>query len=580
MQKVVSYFRLLFQTYKMFFKATLLVALTVVILTPLEALAPVLAVRAGQQLVDLLNEQRPYMYFFVLWAFATLISQVLPVVGTNFQGMLTDKLTGFIKLSMMRKSQQLHSLELFDDSDFFDDLEVLNEGASWRPVNLIVFGVSILRESIMLWGMLLLLGKYNIWLALLLVAVLIPQTLVAYRIQQEAFETMVTRSKQARKLNYLSSLLLERTDAKEVRLFEMFSAVIARYQKLFTLAQKNVDQIRRKQMLLALIFLSLTVSVSVVGFFWFITQVQTKQLGIGSLLLYISVIAYLVEGMARLVEDASLLYDSLLWVKKYQHFLDFKETQNEGELEFSGDFKTLKLEQVSFTYPFSTTEVLHQIDLEIKAGEKIAIVGENGSGKSTLVKLLLRYYDPSQGKILLNGTDLRKYRCESYRKQLSAAFQDFSCFKLDVVDNVSALAKTSPEKIKSCLKHVGLAELANDLQQNLSKEFDHGTELSGGQWQKIALARCLHKKGAVYFLDEPTSALDARSEQQMYQMFLTKDMTETVLFVTHRMSAVTLADRVLFLQAGKVAGLAPHTELLQTDPAYRELYQLQKEAYQ
>lgn len=256
MQKVISYFRLLFQTYKMFFKATLLVALTVVILTPLEALAPVLAVRAGQQLVDLLNEQRPYMYFFVLWAFATLISQVLPVVGTNFQGMLTDKLTGFIKLSMMRKSQQLHSLELFDDSDFFDDLEVLNEGASWRPVNLIVFGVSILRESIMLWGMLLLLGKYNIWLALLLVAVLIPQTLVAYRIQQEAFETMVTRSEQARKLNYLSSLLLERTDAKEVRLFEMFSAVIARYQKLFTLAQKNVDQFRRKQMLLALIFLT------------------------------------------------------------------------------------------------------------------------------------------------------------------------------------------------------------------------------------------------------------------------------------------------------------------------------------
>lgn len=373
---------------------------------------------------------------------------------------------------------------------------------------------------------------------------------------------------------------MERTDAKEVRLFEMFSAVIARYQKLFTLAQKNVDQIRRKQMLLALIFLSLTVSVSVVGFFWFITQVQTKQLGIGSLLLYISVIAYLVEGMACLVADASLLYDSLLWVKKYQHFLDFKETQNEGELEFSGDFKTLKLEQVSFTYPFSTTEVLHQIDLEIKAGEKIAIVAENGSGKSTLVKLLLRYYDPSQGKILLNGTDLRKYRCESYRKQLSAAFQDFSCFKLDVVDNVSALAKTSPEKIKSCLKYVGLAELANDLQQNVSKESDHGTELSGGQWQKIALARCLHKKGAIYFLDEPTSALDARSEQQMYQMFLTKDMTETVLFVTHRMSAVTLADRVLFLQAGKVAGLAPHTELLQTDPAYRELYQLQKEAYQ
>ncbi len=295
--------------------------------------------------------------------------------------------------------------------------------------------------------------------------------------------------------------------------------------------------------------------------------------------MYISVIAYLVEGMTRLVEDSSLLYDSLLWVKKYQRFLEFKEKQTDGTLEFKGDFKKLKLEHVSFMYPFSKVEVLYDLNLEFNAGEKIAIVGENGSGKSTLVKLLLRYYDSSKGQILLDETPLSMYRCASYRKYLSAAFQDFSRFKLSVVTNVSVLKKGPISKIKACLARVGLTILEADLQQNLSKEFDHGTELSRGQWQKIALARCLYKDSSLCFLDEPTSALDARSEQQMYQEFLAADTGQTILFVTHRMSAVHLAGRVLFLKNGTIAGFAPHAQLLQSDQTYRELYQLQKDAY-
>lgn len=205
MTRVYDYFKLLFQTYKIFFKATLLISVVVVALTPLEALAPVLGVQAGQRLVDQLSAQQPYEYFFCLWTLATVLTQVLPIVGTNFQGMLTDKLTGFIKLSLMHKSQQLNSLELFDDSDFFDDLEVLNEGASWRPVNLIAFGVAILREVVTISGMFWLLGKYNMWLALLLLGVLVPQTLVSYRIQQEAFETMVTRCQGSSFIRYVFS---------------------------------------------------------------------------------------------------------------------------------------------------------------------------------------------------------------------------------------------------------------------------------------------------------------------------------------------------------------------------------------
>lgn len=564
-------------------KAAPAIATFVALLAPIQAIASVLAINAGQNVINEVTAHKQFWTSIGIWIIATALTQLLPPVATSLQGILTDKLTGVINMNLMKKSKDLQSLSIFDNNTYFDDLQLLKEGASWRPVNLIVFGVAIIQSGLTLLFMLSLLARYNQWVAILLLIVMVPQSLSYYRIQKQAFETMVTRSKNARKLDYLSSLLLDRKDAKEVRLFNMFPAVIDRYIKLFKDTRKNVDQVRMKQMYVSSFFLGLVVIVSGYGFYWFASSVNDGIIGAGALLMFVSVIASVSSSLATLVEDSSLLYDSLLWIEKYNRFEKYHDDFQSGSKQLNVPVSQIKLLHVSFTYPFSDEEVLHDVNFNINKGEKIAIVGENGSGKSTLIKLLMRFYDPSKGEVDLNGNNLKDYDIKTYRNKLSATFQDYSKFKLSLFENVSVFRHGNEDKVKDALKSAGLSTLLEDKDINLntilSKEFANGVELSVGQWQKIALARDIYSDAQVEFLDEPTAVIDAKSENEIYEHFLAKNKDKTIVFVTHRLSAVKYANKILFLQNGKVQGFDSHEALMKTNEDYRNMYNLQKEAY-
>lgn len=583
LHKLNQYFKELIQTYRLFFKSAPLVATCVLLLAPLQAVIPLLAVSAGQKVIDQVTNHSPFMEMIIVWIVATAFQQFLPSLSTMVQGVLTDKLTGFINISLMKKSADLQSISIFDDSKYFDDLQMLRDDASWRPVNLIVFGVSVLQSFLTLAFMLIYLARYNWWLALLLLVVMVPQSISYYRIQQQSFETMVERSKNARYLHYYSGLLLDRRDAKEVRLFNMFPKIIEKYINLFEQTKKDVNQIRKRQLATSSLFVVLTVGVFGYGFYWFTNSVRIGALEVGVLLMFVSVIGYISTSMARVVEDSSLLYDSLLWIEKYFKFLEYQDNFENGSQNFPDDFDDINVKNLSFTYPFSDTEILHNVSFSVKSGEKIAVVGENGSGKSTLVKLLMRFYDPTNGKISVDNYDLKDFNIFDLHKNLSATFQDFSRFKLTLQENVITGYSFNKDRINNVLKASGLGDLlANDhlnLNTMLAKDFKNGTDLSGGQWQKVALARDLYADGKIEFLDEPTAALDAKSEAEIYQRFLKENDNKTIFFVTHRLSAVRFADKVLFLDGGKVSGFDTHTNLLQINPKYKEMYDLQKNAY-
>lgn len=582
-KKLNQYFKELARTYRLFFKSAPLIATCVLLLAPLQAVVPLIAVAAGQKVIDQVTNHSPFMEMIIVWIVATAFQQFLPSLSTMVQGILTDKLTGFINISLMEKSEDLQSIRIFDDSKYFDDLQMLRDDASWRPVNLIVFGVSVLQSFLTLAFMLVYLARYNWWLALLLLVVMVPQSISYYRIQQQSFETMVERSKNARYLHYYSSLLLDRRDAKEVRLFNMFPKIIEKYTTLFEQTKRDVNQIRKKQLAVSSLFVLLTVGVFGYGFYWFTNSVRTDALEVGVLLMFVSVIGYISTSMARVVEDSSLLYDSLLWIEKYFNFLEYHDDFENGKQEFPDEFKKIEVKELSFTYPFSDDEVLHKISFSVKNGEKIAIVGENGSGKSTLVKLLMQFYDPTTGAISIDDDNLKDFNIFDLHKNLSATFQDFSRFKLTLKENVITGYSFNKERVDNVLKAAGLENLlANDhlhLSTILAKDFKNGTDLSGGQWQKIALARDLYANGKIEFLDEPTAALDAKSEAEIYERFLRKNNQKTIFFVTHRLSAVKFADKVLFLDSGKVSGFDTHANLLNKNAKYQEMYNLQKNAY-
>ncbi|WP_158661767.1 ABC transporter ATP-binding protein [Enterococcus timonensis] len=488
----------------------------------------------------------------------------------------------------MRKSKDLQGLIAFEDSKFYDDLQLISSEASWRPVNLIVFGMNIFRNAITTISMTILLGQYNLGLALLIAASLIPQAIISYHIQQDAFETMVTRSPDARKMQYYSDVLLTKTAAKEVRLFQLFDFFIRKYQNLFKVVHRDISQKRVQKMWVSLVFMIFSSGVSIYSLAWFVSEIQEGNLAIGALLVFTSAIVSLNQTITTIVQESSLLYDTLLYMQKYFAFMDYQDFLSETNqpLKLTNQSQ-ITFENVTFSYPGTEREVLKNISFSIKDGEKIAVVGENGSGKSTLIKLFLRFYNLKSGAIFLNGTEISQYDLQEYRENISAVFQDFAHFSLTVFENV-ALAQIddfqNTVKVQEAVNKAGfdlvMEQNKISFQDLLGKEFANGLELSGGQWQKLAIARAYFSKANILILDEPTAALDPRSESEIYQSFLDLANFKTVLFVTHRLAAVKKADRIIVLKNGEIIGFDSHQKLMEENAYYREFYNLQAKSYQ
>jgi ATP-binding cassette subfamily B protein len=253
--------------------------------------------------------------------------------------------------------------------------------------------------------------------------------------------------------------------------------------------------------------------------------------------------------------------------------------------------KTIKegfqVNNLHFAYPGSEGEVLKGVTFSLKAGEKMAFVGQNGAGKTTLIKLFLRFYEPTQGEILLDGININKFDVDAYRKRFGVIFQDFFKYEFTLRENIAVgnIDQVQNDEIinyaasKSLAEQV-VTEMADGLEQRLGRRFYKGTELSGGQWQKVALARAYMKDADVMVLDEPTSALDAQAEYDVFERFIALTQGKTSIIISHRFSTVRMADRILVLQHGQVLELGTHQELMAHPKLYAELFKLQAAGYQ
>lgn len=274
-----------------------------------------------------------------------------------------------------------------------------------------------------------------------------------------------------------------------------------------------------------------------------------------------------------------------LYVEKIRTFLAYESNMPDGERQPEENFRELTVENVSFAYG-NDEDTLHDISLSIKAGEKIAIVGYNGAGKSTLIKLLLRLYDVRQGAIRLNGRDIREYGKKSYRALFAAVFQDYKIFASDIADNVKmdVAQETDRERIESALSRSGFSERLETLTEGiytpLTREFDEqGINLSGGETQKVTIARTFYKYCPVIILDEPSSALDPISEYQLNQTMMEAAKDKAVIYISHRLSSTVMADRIYMLEQGRIIETGSHKELMELDGKYAQMFKMQAEKY-
>jgi ATP-binding cassette subfamily B protein len=503
------------------------------------------------------------------------------------QSLLRALLGQRVNVMILEKALTLE-LSQFEDSEFYDKLTRARREASSRPLSLVMRTFGLAQNAISLISYATLLVHFSPWAVVVLLLAGLPAFIAEAKFSGDAFRLFRWRSPESRMQLYLETVLAREDHAKEVKLFGLGPLLLSRYrgifQRLFS-ADRDLT-IRRDTWGFAMGLVSTAALYG--GYGWIAIETIKGAITLGQMTMYLMLFRQGQVAVSASLSAIGGMYEDNLYLSTLYEYLEQPVTPPQGTTVKGPDpGDGVRFEHVSFFYPGAEKPALVDISLHIRPGESLALVGENGSGKTTLIKLLTRLYQPSAGRILLDGRDLNDWDEDALRQRIGVIFQDFARYQLLVGENVGAgdVRDFGNEERWREAADKGMAtpfvrELPAGFRTQLGRWFKEGRELSGGQWQKIALSRAFMRTQAdILVLDEPTASIDAAAEATVFEHFRSLTRDRIAILISHRFSTVRMADQIVVLEEGRIVERGSHAELVKLGGRYARLFELQAQGY-
>ncbi len=565
------------------------------------ALLPVSMLWVGKLIIDEIvlqinadTQDMDQLWMWIGLEFALAVaSDLLSRLTTHTDALLGDQYSIESSVKIIKKTAEL-TLSQLEDSEFYDKLERARQQTTGRVglmSNILTQGQDIIVIASLLTGVVV----FEPWLIILLVLSIIPTILNEIKFSGTSYSLARSWTQERRELDYLRYVGASDVTAKEVKLFGLSGYLAERFSVLSQQYYEESKKLSYKRAIWGSFFNIISTCAYYGAYLLIVFRTVVGVLTIGDLTFLSGSFNRLRNKLQGLFIRFTAITERSLYLQDYFEFLDLRTGQrfnaiaaSEEKLPLPENIKEgFEFRNVGFKYPRSEHWVIRHVSFNLMVGEKLALVGENGAGKSTLIKLLLQFYAPTEGEIFLDGIPIHQFDPAAYHDRFGVIFQDFVKFDLSLRENIAVgeieelenQGRIRMAAEKSLAEEV-IQELPNGYDQKLGRRFRDGKDLSGGQWQKIAMARAYMKDADVLILDEPTSALDARAESETFNRFISLTHGKTAVIISHRFSTVRIADRIMVLKGGSVLEIGTHEELMANKQLYSELFNLQAAGYQ